>query len=141
MGGITLSGGIPTSEKALKAWDNWVAALVTRYKDKVTDWEVWNEPNFGDNELNQPEQVAELNIRTAQIIKKIQPKAKISSLAMGHIDLKYADIFFKTIYQKGKMSLFDNMTYHDYVYNPDANYGRVAELRRVLDKYAPSVKL
>lgn len=140
-GGITLSGGIPNSEEALTAWDKWVAALVTRYKDKVTDWEVWNEPNFGDNDINLPENVAELNIRTAEIIKKIQPKAKISGLAMGHIDLKYADIFFKTIHKKGKMPLFDNMTYHDYVYNPDANYGRVAELRRVLDKYAPSVKL
>ena len=140
-GGVTLSAGIPTSDEALKAWDKWVAALVTRYKDKVTDWEVWNEPNFGDNDLNTPEQVAELNVRTAEIIKKIQPKAKISGLAMGHIDLTYADIFFKTIHKKGKMGLFDNMTYHDYVYNPDANYEHVADLRRVLDKYAPTVKL
>ena len=140
-GGMTLSGGIPTSVEALAAWDKWVAALVTRYKDKVTDWEVWNEPNFGDNELNKPEQIAFFNIRTAEIIKSIQPKAKISGLAMGHIDLEYADIFFKTIHQKGKMGLFDNMTYHDYVYNPDGNYGTVMDLRRVLDKYAPSVKL
>ena len=140
-GGINLSAGIPTSPEALKAWDNWVTALVNHYKDKVTDWEMWNEPNFGDNELNKPEAVADLNIRTAEIIKKLQPNAKISGLAMGHIDLKYADIFFRTIHQKGKMKLFDNMTYHDYVYNPDANYERVADLRRVLDKYAPNVKL
>ncbi|WP_309917937.1 MULTISPECIES: GH39 family glycosyl hydrolase [unclassified Arcicella] len=140
-GGVNLSAGIPTSSEALKAWDRWVEALVLRYKNKVTDWEIWNEPNFGDNEINLPEKVADLNIRTAEIIKKNQPNAKISGLAMGHIDLKYADIFFKTIHQKGKMKLFDNMTYHDYVYNPDANYGRVAELRLILDKYAPSVKL
>ncbi|MCF2505230.1 beta-galactosidase [Dyadobacter sp. CY107] len=140
-GGINLSAGIPSSEEALKAWDKWVAALVTRYKDKVKDWEVWNEPNFGDNEINAPEKVADLNIRTAEIIKRIQPGARISGLAMGHIDLKYADVFFKYIHTKGKMSLFDNMTYHDYVYNPDSNYGHVGELRRVLDKYAPQVKL
>ncbi len=140
-GGINLSAGIPSSEEALKAWDKWVTALVNRYKDKVKDWEVWNEPNFGDNEINTPEKVAELNIRTAEIIKKIQPKAKISGLAMGHIDLKYADKFFKVIHQKGKIHLFDNMTYHDYVYNPDANYDRVADLRRVLNKYSTTVKL
>lgn len=140
-GEVNLSAGIPTSDEALKAWDKWVAALVSRYKDKVTDWEVWNEPNFGDNEINKPDKVAELNIRTAEIIKRIQPKAKISGLAMGHIDLEYADTFFKTIHEKGKMNLFDNMTYHDYVYNPDANYGKVAELRLVLNKYAPQVKL
>ena len=140
-GGINLSAGIPTSEEALRAWDKWVAALVSRYKDKVKEWEVWNEPNFGDNEINQPEKVAELNIRTAAIIKRIQPEAKISGLSMGHIDLKYADTFFKTIHQQGKLNLFDNMTYHDYVYNPDANYDHVAELRKVLDQYAPGVKL
>jgi len=115
--------------------------LVSRYKDKVKEWEVWNEPNFGDNEINQPEKVAELNIRTAEIIKRIQPAAKISGLSMGHIDLHYADAFFKTIHQQGKMNLFDNMTYHDYVYNPDANYDHVAALRTVLDQYAPGVKL
>lgn len=140
-GGINLSAGIPTSAEALQAWDKWVTALVTRYKDKVKEWEVWNEPNFGDNEINLPEKVAELNIRTAEIIKRIQPEAKISGLSMGHIDLKYADAFFKTIHQKGKMNLFDNMTYHDYCYNPDANYDHVAELRKVLDQYAPGVKL
>ncbi|TDH29335.1 hypothetical protein EXU57_01330 [Segetibacter sp. 3557_3] len=140
-GGITLSGGIPTSAVALKAWDKWVDALVKRYKDKVKDWEIWNEPNFGDNEINRPELVAALNIRTAEIIKKNQPAATISGLAMGHISLDYADAFFRVIHQKKKMNLFDNMTYHDYVYNPDANYGHVGDLRRVLDKYAPQVKL
>jgi hypothetical protein len=140
-GGINLSAGVPHSTEALAAWDKWVEALVTRYKDKVKDWEVWNEPNFGDNTINTPQMVAGLNIRTAEIIKRIQPEAKISGLSMGHIDLAYADAFFKILHQKGKMHLFDNMTYHDYVYNPDANHWHVAELRRVLDKYAPQVKL
>lgn len=140
-GGATLSGGIPSSDEALKAWDRWVEALVRRYKTKVTDWEVWNEPNFGDNEINPPGKVAELNVRTARIIKRIQPNAVISGLGMGHIDLAYADAFFKAIASAKAMHLFDNMTYHDYVYNPDANWGHVAELRRVLDKYSTTVKL
>jgi hypothetical protein len=140
-GGINLSAGIPTSDEALKAWDKWVAALVTRYKDKVKEWEVWNEPNFGGNDFNTPEKIADLNIRTAEIIKKIQPEAKISGLSLGHIDLKYADTFFKILHKKKKLKLFDNMTYHDYVYNPDGNNEIVADLRRVLDKYSTKVKL
>lgn len=140
-GGTNLSAGIPTSQEALAAWDRWVEAMVKRYKGKVKQWEVWNEPNFGDNEINKSEAVAALNIRTAEIIKRIQPDARISGLSMGHIDLEYADIFFKYIHDRKKMHLFDNMTYHDYVYNPDANYPRVRELRHVLDKYAPDVEL
>ncbi|MBC8033758.1 MAG: beta-galactosidase [Chitinophagaceae bacterium] len=140
-GGTNLSAGIPSSSIALQAWDKWVFALVSRYNNKVKEWEIWNEPNFGDNEINSAEKVAALNIRTAEIIKRVQPEARISGLAMGHIDLDYADTFFKVIFKRGKMNLFDNMTYHDYVYNPDANYHHVAALRSVLDKYAPNVKL
>lgn len=140
-GGVNLSAGIPTSNEAVDAWDRWVEAMVKRYKAKVKEWEVWNEPNFGDNTLNSPEGVAALNIRTAEIIKRIQPEAKISGLSMGHIDTDYADKFFKYVADRKKMRLFDNMTYHDYWYNPDANYGHVLELRRVLDKYAPGMKL
>lgn len=140
-GGINLSAGIPSSDEALLAWDKWVNALVLRYKNKIHEWEVWNEPNFGDNKINSPEKVAALNIRTAEIIKSVQPNAIISGLSLGHIDLQYADKFFKVLHDKKKLNLFDNMTYHDYVYNPDSNYGRVSELRSVLDKYSPRIKL
>ncbi len=140
-GGTNLSAGIPTSKEALAAWDGWVEAMVKRYKGKVKEWEVWNEPNFGDNTINKPQDVAALNIRTAEIIKRIQPEAKISGLSMGHIDTAYADAFFQYIADRKKMHLFDNMAYHDYWYNPDANYLHVVQLRRVLDKYAPKMKL
>ena len=90
---------------------------------------------------NTPERCAALNIRTIDIIKRIQPEARVSGLAMGHIDLDYADRFFKVLAQKKKISLFDNFTYHDYVYNPDSHYPKVMQLRAVLDKYAPNIPL
>ncbi|OAB25346.1 Glycosyl hydrolases family 39 [Flavobacterium fryxellicola] len=140
-GGVNLSAGIPKSEEALKAWDNWVTAMVKRYKNKVVEWEVWNEPNFGDNTINSAKITAELNIRTAEIIKKIQPESKISGLAMGHIDLDFAEDFFEIIASQKKMHLFDNMVYHDYVYNPDSNYDKVEKLKSLLHKYAPKMTL
>ncbi len=140
-GGINLAAGVPLSEEALEAWDKWVAAMVTRYKNKVQDWEIWNEPNFSDNLYNTPEKAAALNIRTAEIVRKIQPNAIISGLAFGHIDLEYADAFFKAIHQAGKMHLFSNMTYHDYVYNPDSHYPKVMQLKAILEKYAPEMPL
>ena len=140
-GGSNLGAGMPTSKEALDALDRWVAAMVTRYKDKVVNWEIWNEPNFGDNNVNTPEVTAELNIRTAETIKKIQPNALISGLALGHFGLSFSEKFFAYIAKKGKMGLFDNMTYHDYAYNPDGNYAKVALLRASLDKYAPKMKL
>ncbi|MFD2934736.1 GH39 family glycosyl hydrolase [Spirosoma flavum] len=140
-GGSNLGAGVPTSKEALEAWDRWVEALVTRYKSKVVDWEIWNEPNFGDNQENTPEKAAALNIRTIDIIKRIQPEAKVSGLALGHIGLEYADRFFKVLAGKKKINLFNNFTYHDYTYNPDSHYGKVMQLRAVLDKYAPNIPL
>ena len=140
-GGSNLGAGMPTAPEVLAAWDRWVSAMVSRYKDKVTDWEIWNEPNFGDNDDNTPERAADLTIRTIDIIKRIQPEAKVSGLAMGHTDLDFADQFFKILTQKNKLKLFDNITYHDYVYNPDSYYGKTMQLRAVLDKYAPNLPL
>ncbi|CCH53422.1 hypothetical protein BN8_02517 [Fibrisoma limi BUZ 3] len=140
-GGSNLGAGMPTSKEALEAWDRWVEALVKRYRDKVTDWEIWNEPNFGDNQENTPEKAAALNIRTIDIIKRIQPQAKVSGLAMGHIDLTYAETFFRILAEKKKIQLFDNFTYHDYTYNPDSHYPKVMKLRAILHKYAPTLPL
>ena len=140
-GGSNLGAGVPTSPEALEAWDRWVEALVKRYKTKVVDWEIWNEPNFGDNTENTPEKCAALHIRTIDIIKRIQPEAKVSGLAMGHIDLDYAGAFFKIMSEKGKLKLFDNITYHDYTYNPDSHYPKVMKLRDILHKYAPGMPL
>lgn len=92
-GGSNLGAGMPVSKEALDAYYKWVAAMVTRYKNKVYDWEIWNEPNFGNNTINSPENIADLNVRTASIIKKIQPNAKISGLALGHIGLEFAERF------------------------------------------------
>ncbi len=140
-GGANLGAGLPTSPEALDAFGRWVAAMVTRYRDKVRDWEVWNEPNFADNKINPPEMVADFNVRVARIIKRIQPDARISGLALGHFSQSFVDRFFERLARKRAFGLFHNMTYHDYVYNPDANEHEVAKLRAVLDRYAPSMPL
>lgn len=140
-GGANLGAGLPVSQEALAAYDRWITALVTRYKDHVFDWEVWNEPNFGDNTINTPEMTADFNIRTAEIIKRIQPAARISGLALGHYNRHFVSRFFKRLGDQRKFDLFDNMTYHDYVYNPDSNKHEVYLLRAELEKYTDRVKL
>ncbi len=140
-GGANLGAGLPRSPEALRAWDLWIAATVRRYKDRVKDWEVWNEPNFGDNTINTPEAVADFNVRTARIIKRLQPDARISGLALGHYEQRFVDRFFERLAATRGFALFANMTYHDYCYNPDANAQEVAQLRASLDRHAPRVRL
>ena len=115
--------------------------MAARYADKVFDWEVWNEPNFGDNKVNTPEITADFNIRTARIIKEIQPGARISALALGHIDIDYVERFFQYLHGHDACGLFHNVTYHDYSYNPDGNKLAVYKMRQIVEKYAPGLIL
>lgn len=140
-GGWNLGAGMPRSEEGVAAYSRYVEALVLRYRDRVVDWEVWNEPNFGDNKENTPEYTAEFNILTASIIKKHQPDARISALALGHINLQFVQRFFRCLSEKGACGLFDNVTYHDYCYNPDANKLHVYRFRQIVEQYAPGLKL
>jgi len=136
-GGMDLGGEIPRTEEALAGWDRWVRAMVTRYKDRVTEWEMWNEPD-----RNVPEDVAELNVRTAEIIKQIQPHAEIAGLVMASgNNTEYLDRFMKVVSDNGKTGLFKWIVYHGYTMNPDDNYIGQAKLDSVLRKYSDKLKL
>jgi hypothetical protein len=132
-----------TSEEGYAAWDRWVEALATRYSDRVKEWEVWNEPDHPLQD-NPPEVVARLNIRTAEIIKRIQPEARIAGLAFAsHSDTVYLDRFLKVISDAGKLDLFEWISYHAYTWRPEDVYSenRVQALQAVIDRYSPTLKL
>ena len=77
-GTADLGAGFPTSEAGLAAWDRWVEALATRNRDKVKKWAMWNEPDIGVSKT--PRMIAEFNMRTAGIIKRVIPDARIGDL-------------------------------------------------------------
>lgn len=72
-GEAKLAGHIPTSPEALAAWDNWVRAMVTRYKNQVPEWEIWSEPDL--NPTHTGTEIARFYVRTARLVKSIQPNA------------------------------------------------------------------
>ncbi len=142
-GGINLLNSIMTSEEGWAAWDRWVEALVTRYKDRVKEWEIWNEPDHPGQNIA-PETTAHLNIRTAEIIKRIQPDAKIAGLAYtSNNDKVYLDKFLKVIADAGKLDLFHWISYHSYTMRPEDAYteNRVLGLRSVIEQYSKNIFL
>lgn len=71
-----LGGALPVGAGRQK-WLDFVRATVTRYNQptvRVRDWEIWNEP---DGHVSATE-YAQLAVQTAQLIKSIQPSAKIT---------------------------------------------------------------
>lgn len=142
-GGKGLLNSLMTSPEAYAAWDKWVEALVTRYKNSVKEWEIWNEPDHPGQKIS-PETTAELNIRTAEIIKRIQPEAKIAGLAFAsNSNQEYLDRFLKVIADRGKLELFHWISYHSYNTRPEDSYRdkNVMGLKKVIEKYSKTLLL
>ena len=139
-GGDSLSDGMPRGEEALVAWDRYVERLAARYP-QVKNWACWNEPNNID--ANTPEIVVDNNIRTARIILKRIPDARIGMLSLGTRKMNaFTEECLKLFREKDAISLFTWIIYHDYHPNPDDCYAkRVDEWERIVRKYAPGLKI
>ncbi|RDC61593.1 GH39 family glycosyl hydrolase [Adhaeribacter pallidiroseus] len=138
-GEAALAGGIPTSEVALKAWDAWVAALVKHFNGRVTEWEIWNEPDLSKKFT--ASQFARFHERTAGIIRQEQPKARIIGLALCCTNWnEYADTVLTHLSKVNKKNLMDVVTFHGYALRPEDTYKRVEELQKVFAKHGMQVE-
>ncbi|MFM8155203.1 MAG: GH39 family glycosyl hydrolase [Actinomycetes bacterium] len=88
--------GAASAPKDLADWDAWVTAVVTKYKGRITAYEIWNEANLKMFYNGTPEKLAEMTKRAYDIIKSIDPEAKVVA-ASPALRLKSAvDRFFPT---------------------------------------------
>lgn len=133
-GDAKLAGHIPTSPEALVAWDNWVRAMVTRYKSQVPEWEIWNEPDL--NPTHTGAEIAQFYIRTARLIKSIQPAARLIALGVVNVHkLDFIKEFYETLTKENALNLVDIMTYHGYAHNPDTSYPNIELMRKLVWSY------
>lgn len=135
-GGTTLDAGLPTSTEALAAWDNWVLAMVNRYKDKVNEWEIWNEADHGTVTLSE---YTTFFIRTSDLIRSVQPEARIIGLAAASAATSFTEDFLNRLKTAGKLGNLDVITVHGYPTNPDSN--NYKSLKASIAKYSSSIEL
>ncbi len=137
-GEAKLMGRIPTSAEGLAAWDNWVRAIVTRYKDQVPEWEIWNEPD--GNPLNTGTELGVFYLRTARLVKSIQPDARLIALGMASVTkLDWLRDFYEVLKRENALDLVDIQTYHGYAPNPDESYPKIEEMRKLVWSYNPKI--
>ncbi len=111
--------GAASAPKDLADWDNWVTAVVTKYKGQITAYEIWNEANLKMFYNGTPAKMAEMTKRAYDIIKKIDPAAKVVA-ASPALRLKSAVDRFFPAYLKELAALnwpIDALSIHTY---PDA---------------------
>lgn len=138
-GGRQLAAGIPSSKEGLDAWDRWVEAIVRHYKGVVADFCIWNEPDLKG--ANRIEPLTDFAIRTAEIIRREIPDARIAAFALTRAKVEFVEPFVRELTARGKVGLFTSIAYHHYSRNPDTGYEHSEASRAVLAKFAPSLKL
>lgn len=106
------SWGRPVYEH-LDAWLLYVENVVTRYKDKVRCWEIWNETNLAPrfwDKADDPENYAKVLKATYQKIKEIDPKIVVVYAGTAGIPMNYIERSFAAGAGQG----FDKMAVHPY---------------------------
>lgn len=135
-------GCVPTGygEDCRNAWIKFVGAIAGHFRDRVTHWEIWNEPNldlFWYPTRASGENYAELVAVTAPVIKAVIPQAKLSGCCS-----EIAIAFVQQMLQAGIGKYIDAFAVHPYATLPEQNYfTNIAALRRLFLEYAPHVKL
>ncbi len=130
------SSKLPLEGEALQAWLKYVEQLASRYKDKVKEWEIWNESDHRNFRGATPEQYAAFFIATGKAIRSVQPQGLMvvgGLCSSGPSD--YVRRVFEYIDKQGEMSLVHGITFHGYPNNPDATFGENVKLVAFVKKY------
>ncbi|MDR0430577.1 MAG: hypothetical protein LBH58_08905 [Tannerellaceae bacterium] len=136
-GGTLLNAYIPRSEEGINAWKNFVKAIVQRYADHVTDWEIWNEPNYRVS----VEDYAHFLILTSAVIREVSPKANIIGFAVGSgVDYKYVDRVLRILDEKGKIDVINEISHHRHIPVPEKREPET-ELEKVVKRYGNRIKI
>ncbi len=112
----------------LETWKRYVTSTVTRYKDVVRAWEVWNEPDLGAFWKGTPAQYAQLLAITYDVVKRADPTATVllGGLSLGGRQVNptfLEEILADPAYPAAQY--FDVMAFH--------HYGSQSEARRRME--------
>jgi Glycosyl hydrolases family 39 len=108
--------GNAAEPKDISDWRDYVQAVATRYKGRIHEYEIWNEPNLGNFYTGSVGEMAELGRVAYQTLKQVDPTITVCSpSATGSGGVKWLDQYLKS----GGGEYADVIGFHLYV-NPSA---------------------
>ncbi len=108
--------GNAAEPKDLADWRNYVQTVGTRYKGRIHEYEVWNEPNLKETYTGSIPQLVEMARIAYTTLKGIDPSVTVCSPpATGEYGVDWLDRYLKA----GGKNYADVIGYHFYV-NPNA---------------------
>jgi hypothetical protein len=129
-GGDTTLGSALPSGAAREAWDAWVTAIVQHFRNRVSTWSVWNEPDLRG--ANPPALVADFTVHTVGLVRREQPDARLWTLSLAGWNVAYVNELLRTAAATQTLPLIDAILYHGYAARPEQSYGNLAKFRTTL---------
>ena len=88
--------GANSAPKNIQDWADWVTAVVTRFKGRISSYEIWNEANLKQFYDGTPEELAEMTKVAYDIIKKVDPDALVVAASPAlRLDGRFQDFYPK----------------------------------------------
>ncbi len=97
---------------------DFAAAAAGRYRDRVSSWEIWNEPNESEYFAQQGDAAARYTslLKAAYVaIKKVQPNSVVISAGLSRAGQTPPPSFVEGMYAAGAQGYFDAVGMHPYV--------------------------
>jgi len=128
------------TDQQREAWINYVTALVRRYKDRVTHYEVWNEPDGKSCWKRGTDMalVGRFTADTARAVKKEYPEAEVIGGVMYHRELHFLNSAFAG---SDMAEYIDAISFHEYTADETAVPERVESLHAIADRYCPGIRI
>ena len=126
-------------EAATAAWLRYVDAVIAHAKDRVTHWEIWNEPNHYAYWGAPPDAAAygKLVRLTAARIRAVQPDAVIIAGALAGLDPKFVADFLA----EDTAHAVDVVSFHNYAALPEARIYFADDTWAALRAHNPKLQL
>jgi hypothetical protein len=102
----------PYTPEGIDDYCEYVRRTVTRYKDRIHYWEIWNEPNIEPFWKGTPDQYADLLKAAAAICKQADPNSKVIAMCTAGTDLR----FIEKVALRAGLENVDIVSVHPYRY-------------------------
>lgn len=133
--------GTAAEPKNMQVWQDFIRTVATRYKGKITAYQIWNEPNNSKDYSGSMAKMVEMSKVAYETLKQVDPNILVVSPGailsndswLNASGLKWYERFFAA----GGGRYIDVVGPHLYMYDklPEDRIGPIQSLRKLMAKY------
>jgi hypothetical protein len=125
-----IGAGAPAPPRDIQDWRDYITAVGQRYKGRIRNYEIWNEPNDPTYYAGTVPQLLQLTQEAYTILKSIDPANTVVA------PVPYATGYLDQLLQGGMASYIDVIPFHVYTYTapPETVGPTLANVRLVMAK-------